>query len=144
MRLYVKKTKHANFKKLCLGSSRRHEKTSSLIYVLIVKQRLWYISFFVTGYFIFTSDTWESYVRKLPQTTEQYLWGSYIRLRSDYLSRSSKMMGSEINRRTRGKRWKTVGRNLRPLLFVTLLYGERARATLSYAFVSPWKCSIFP
>lgn len=45
------------------------------------------------------------------------------------------MLGSEINRRTRGKRWKTVGRNLRPLLFVTLLYGARARATLSYAFV---------
>ena len=50
------------------------------------------------------------------------------------------MVGSEINRRTRGKRWKTVGRNLRPLLFVTLLYGARARATLSYAFVSPLKC----
>ena len=69
---------------------------------------------------------------------------SYIRLRTDYLSRSSKMVGSEINRRTRGKWWKTVGRNLRPLLFVTLLYGARARATLSYASVSPLKCSIFP
>ena len=54
------------------------------------------------------------------------------------------MVGSEINRRTRGKLWKTVGRNLRPLPFVTLLYGARARATLSYASVSPLKCSIFP
>ena len=53
------------------------------------------------------------------------------------------MAESELNRRTRGKRWKTVRRNLRPLLFVTLLYGARARAraTLSYAFVSLLKCS---
>lgn len=50
------------------------------------------------------------------------------------------MVGREINRRTRGKRWTTVRRNLRPSLFVTLLYGARARETLSYAFVSPLKC----
>ena len=82
MRLYVKNTKHANFKKLWLGSSRRHEKTSSLNYVLIVRQRVWYTPFLLLA-ILFLQVTLEkatSAICKLLQTTEQYLRDSYIRL----------------------------------------------------------------